>query len=37
MEVLNFALHTFDIKDVQIVEISMESVIRRVYGGALQN
>jgi ABC-2 type transport system ATP-binding protein len=37
MEVLNFALHTFDIKDVQIVEISMESVIRRVYGGALES
>lgn len=37
MEVLNFTMHTFDVKDVQIVEISMESVIRRVYGGALAN
>ena len=34
-EVLQFVMETFPIKDVRIVEISMENVVQRIYDGAL--
>jgi ABC-2 type transport system ATP-binding protein len=34
-EVLNFIMTSFQVSHVRIVEISMESVVRRVYDGAL--
>jgi len=36
LEVLNVAMSNFEIKDVQIVEITLESIIRRLYDGALK-
>lgn len=35
-EVLNFVMSSFSVSDVRIVEISMESVVKRIYDGALQ-
>lgn len=34
LDVLNMAMSSFKIKDIQIVEISLESIIRRLYDGA---
>ena len=34
-DVLNFVMSNFKVDDVRIVEISMETVVRRVYDGAL--
>jgi ABC-2 type transport system ATP-binding protein len=34
-DVLNFVMTNFSVFDVRIVEISMESVVRKVYDGAL--
>src|SRR5512133_358597 len=34
--VLNFVMGTFTVSDVRIVEISMESVVQKVYDGALK-
>lgn len=36
LEVLNFAMSHFAIRDVQIVELALEGVIRRIYEGALK-
>lgn len=36
LEVLNFAMSRFFIRDVQIVELALEGVIRRIYEGALK-
>jgi len=36
LDVLNFAIKTYHVKDVKIEEISLESVIIRVYEGALE-
>jgi ABC-type uncharacterized transport system ATPase subunit len=36
LEVLNFAMSRFAIRDVQIVELALEGVIRRIYEGALK-
>lgn len=36
LEVLNFAMSRFAIRDVQIVELAIEGVIRRIYEGALK-
>jgi len=35
LEVLNFAMTGYPVKDIQIVEITMENVIKKIYGGAL--
>jgi ABC-2 type transport system ATP-binding protein len=35
LEVLHFVMEAFPVKDVRIVEISMENVVQRVYEGAL--
>ena len=35
LEVLHFVMETFPVKDVRIVEISMENVVQQVYEGAL--
>jgi ABC-2 type transport system ATP-binding protein len=34
-DVLNFVMSNFTVSDVRIVEISMESVVQKVYDGAL--
>ena len=34
-DVLSFVMNNFAVKDVRIVEISMENVVRKVYDGAL--
>jgi ABC-2 type transport system ATP-binding protein len=34
-EVLNYVMTNFTVSDVRIVEISMETVVRKVYDGAL--
>jgi ABC-2 type transport system ATP-binding protein len=34
-DVLSFVMNNFPVKDVRIVEISMENVVRKVYDGAL--
>jgi hypothetical protein len=34
-DVLTFVMNNFVVKDVRIVEISMENVVRKVYDGAL--
>jgi ABC-2 type transport system ATP-binding protein len=36
IEVLNFVVHTYQVKDVKIEEISLEDVIIRAYEGALE-
>lgn len=36
LDVLNFAMGTFAVRDVRIVEISMENVVQKIYDGALQ-
>jgi ABC-2 type transport system ATP-binding protein len=36
LDVLNFAMSRFAIRDVQIVELALEGVIRRIYEGALK-
>ncbi len=36
MEVLNFSMARFMVRDVQIVELALEGVIRRIYEGALK-
>jgi ABC-2 type transport system ATP-binding protein len=36
LEVLNFVMTGFPVRDVRIVEVSMESVVQKVYEGALQ-
>jgi ABC-2 type transport system ATP-binding protein len=35
LEVLNFAMTSYPVKDIQIVEITMENVIKKIYDGAL--
>jgi ABC-2 type transport system ATP-binding protein len=35
LEVLSFVMETFPVKDVRIVEISMENVVQQIYEGAL--
>jgi len=35
LEVLHFVMETFPVKDVRIVEISMENVVQQIYEGAL--
>jgi ABC-2 type transport system ATP-binding protein len=35
LEVLHFVMEAFPVKDVRIVEISMENVVQRIYDGAL--
>jgi ABC-type uncharacterized transport system ATPase subunit len=35
LDVLNFAMGTFAVRDVRIVEISMENVVQKIYDGAL--
>ncbi len=34
MDVLNFTMSTFPVKDVQIAEITMENVVKNIYDGA---
>ena len=36
LDVLSFVMREFSIQDVRIVEIPMESVVRKIYDGALQ-
>jgi ABC-2 type transport system ATP-binding protein len=36
LEVLSFLMQGFAVKDVRIVEVSMESVVRKIYEGALR-
>jgi hypothetical protein len=36
LEVLNYAMSRLPIRDVQIVELALEGVIRRIYEGALK-
>jgi len=35
LDVLNFVMGAFAVRDVRIVEISMENVVQKIYDGAL--